>query len=118
MAVSFKLDFNLIGRSAALASIIGESLGLTGLSGKALSSAIFTRTKGKSDKEKRDIFTTSTRPTHVEFINPDDAKTSETCQAVLRGKHIWLIGDSDIKIAPLHWFCRSSNIFFRKRIVA
>ena len=65
------------------------------------------------DKQKRDIFANSTRPTHVEFINPDDSRTSKICQKVLRGKHIWRIGDPDIQIAPLHWSCRSSNILFR-----
>lgn len=113
MAVSFKLDFNLIGRSLALASIIGDSLGLTGLSGKALSSAIIGRTKGKTDKQKRDIFQVASKPTHVEFINPDDAKTSDTCQAVLRGKHVWPIGDPDIQIPPLHYNCRSSLAFIK-----
>ena len=113
MAVTFILNFSLISKAPALASIIGRSLGLTGLTGKSLADAIIGRTKGKSDKQKRDIFQAATEPTHVQFINPDDASTSETCEAVLSGQHVWIIGDPAIQIPPLHYNCRSSLVFIR-----
>lgn len=114
MGVEFVLDFALISESQILAPIFAESLGLEALAGSALRDAILSRTKGKTGPEKRDVFLAATKPTHVEFINPDDAATSKPCRAILKGKHVWLIGDPDIKLPPIHWNCRSSLAFIKQ----
>jgi len=113
MGVEFVLDFALIAESQVLAPIFAESLGLEALAGSALRDAILSRTKGKTGPEKRDVFLAATKPTHVEFINPDDARTSQPCRKVIDGVHIWKIGDPDIKVPPLHYNCRSSLAFIK-----
>jgi len=55
----------------------------------------------------------ATAPTHVQFINPDDDRTSKVCRKVIDGKHIWPIGSDAIVIPPLHHRCRSSLSFIR-----
>lgn len=107
MAVSLTIDPKKLLGSQLVTGLLADAIGVKATSNKARVAAVASFIKGKSNKQLIETIGDATKPTHVEFINPDDARTSDVCQAVLSGKHVWKIGDPNIKVPPLHFTCRS-----------
>jgi hypothetical protein len=113
VAVSLSIDTKKIVGSQLLTGLIADAIGVDARSNKERVAAVAQFINGKKPSQLAKIVQEQTRPTHVEFINPDDDRTSAVCQKVLSGKHVWKIGDPNIQVPPLHFNCRSSLSFIR-----
>ena len=100
MAVSLSIDINKLLESKQLLNLISRFFNVDSEDGT------IKKIKKLPNKKIIEAISKSTKPTHVEFINPDDDRTSDICKSLV-GK-VWKIGNPNIKVPPLHFNCRSS----------